>query len=629
MVAAAVVLILSVLLLMSPQVPQHIGAYKHVTLKPSGPKTVDIAHTIIVDANAILEITPGITMKFAPGTGIDCHGTLLAKGTQDKPITFTASDSDLGWSNVCIDSTKGDPSSFSYCTFLNARGKFFFPTLNPNQPKDLREVCAIRGGALTVFDSSSLVMEDCTFKNCQACAGGAVYLGLAANFTIVNCFFIDCIAQRQQGEGLGGGGSLFIHDSYGHISHTVFCNNEAQGFYASGGACFLYNRATCSFQNCLFRSNHASYSGGAIYLINGSSSTSTGTFYSEKVKPSTFDFCDFVANSAGSYGGAILADPGSNCDLGNNAKFFSNQVGPTEITPFKSDLLQCVGPAIAMYKPAADKSERVTGYKSSLFRFNCVFTTDNKLTTEDKNKQIRAVDDGSAEASFFILDFPVKNDSYKVTPARDVDRIGLASLGKSSTPDADSLPPVDIGRAQTGQLDGSQLAADTTAALQLAWYPCVDVLQKFGASVHYLIARDGLIIRLVRDNNIVYSAHDTNGTPNTLFAPTAQSTIEVGLELDQAGGNVNTGYSEKQNKALQMLIELIYWKHYNPCKTQVWSIVEVSEVEHQPGILGTIKQPLHPKFEWRRFRDDSGRILGPQIWNERLNNRELLSRACF
>ena len=56
-----------------------------------------------VPANSILTIEPGVTVRFASGTGLIVNGQLLAEGTAADPITFTRSAASGTWDRIRLD----------------------------------------------------------------------------------------------------------------------------------------------------------------------------------------------------------------------------------------------------------------------------------------------------------------------------------------------------------------------------------------------------------------------------------------------------------------------------------------------------------------------------------------------
>jgi hypothetical protein len=61
------------------------------------------AANFTVPANSILTIEPGVTVRFASGTGLIVNGQLLAEGTAAEPITFTRSAASGTWDRIRLD----------------------------------------------------------------------------------------------------------------------------------------------------------------------------------------------------------------------------------------------------------------------------------------------------------------------------------------------------------------------------------------------------------------------------------------------------------------------------------------------------------------------------------------------
>ncbi|MGH7952409.1 MAG: beta strand repeat-containing protein, partial [Limisphaerales bacterium] len=84
----------------------------NTTLGGSGQSVVDILHSITVVNNAILTITAGTTLRFAPGTSLTVQqGALFANGTPLDPVIFTSTNDQSGetpaagdWNGITLDS---------------------------------------------------------------------------------------------------------------------------------------------------------------------------------------------------------------------------------------------------------------------------------------------------------------------------------------------------------------------------------------------------------------------------------------------------------------------------------------------------------------------------------------------
>lgn len=82
-------------------------------------EVVTIGKSITVSNGATLTIEPGTKIKFESGAGLTVYdGTLLAEGTEDKPITFTSlavSPTKGAWNGLSFTSQTLNNTSLKYC----------------------------------------------------------------------------------------------------------------------------------------------------------------------------------------------------------------------------------------------------------------------------------------------------------------------------------------------------------------------------------------------------------------------------------------------------------------------------------------------------------------------------------
>ena len=163
------------------------------------------------------------------------------------------------------------------------------------------------GGAVYVYDSSTLMINRCSFTSNRANnSGGAVYGRKTSIITIIESTVMDCLAQNS------GGGVYAQEDSNVTIQSSNFTNNSA--YY--GGAFHVYIRSTASVTNSRLSENRASQEGGAMNAYQFS------TIQMQE--------CIFESNM-GDYGGISFVFQGSNlvledCEFYNNAAEFDGVI---------------------------------------------------------------------------------------------------------------------------------------------------------------------------------------------------------------------------------------------------------------------------------------------------------------
>jgi hypothetical protein len=78
---------------------------------------IAVASNLIVAEDQILTIAPGTTLKFAGDASLIVYGQLIAIGTGDQPIRFTAADSRSSWGAVFLNSLTDRTNRFEHCLF--------------------------------------------------------------------------------------------------------------------------------------------------------------------------------------------------------------------------------------------------------------------------------------------------------------------------------------------------------------------------------------------------------------------------------------------------------------------------------------------------------------------------------
>jgi hypothetical protein len=152
--------------------------------------TVKVVGDIRVLNNAILTIAPGTVVEFQDYYKMKISGTLLAVGTADNRIIFTADDpedfvidsSHSGcWQGIRFYdiSSLNEASMLEYCVFEFSKAtdnsERYFP---------------FGGGAISIYNFSKLIISNCIFRNNVADYGGAVFCSnYSAPIIVSNLFY--------------------------------------------------------------------------------------------------------------------------------------------------------------------------------------------------------------------------------------------------------------------------------------------------------------------------------------------------------------------------------------------------------------------------------------------------------
>lgn len=200
------------------------------------------------------------------------------------------------------------------------------------------------GGAICLRDSGQAVLENCTFRNNVADRkGGAIFVNNTANrLTMKDCTFtgntsdtgaaLNIYLGTVQIDGCTFEGNTAVNEggvmrtSGGKltITNSTFTGNTG----ANGGALRLTGGGEITITGSIFTGNKATASGGAISAAdsnltlennkineNISDGTAGAVFFAGKDKVLTLVSGEFVGNTAGAAGGALLVQSGAKFDM--------------------------------------------------------------------------------------------------------------------------------------------------------------------------------------------------------------------------------------------------------------------------------------------------------------------------
>jgi predicted outer membrane repeat protein len=283
-----------------------------------GPGEVIVGETIVVERGAHLIIQPGTTLRFAESTGIQVHGELTAEGTAEQPIVLE-SDSPLGstvlWSGIYVgaeptgeqDLERIGAASFACCRFKHGGGFQYEgfstelgwrPKLVASQGRD-----RTRGGALFVFKPAACAIVHCSFADCQAAWGGALYLREAKGVVVQATLFENNSAEAPTETDLGGG-AVCMWASSPSFRDCTFCSNVVRSAIGSGGAVYVAKRSIPAFRKCAFSDNQSGRFGGAVFANDTLKGQDDEGGLTSALERELFEQCTFERNQSAE-GGAI------------------------------------------------------------------------------------------------------------------------------------------------------------------------------------------------------------------------------------------------------------------------------------------------------------------------------------
>ncbi|MCB5253096.1 MAG: hypothetical protein LHW51_09000 [Candidatus Cloacimonetes bacterium] len=189
---------------------------------------------IEIEPGALLIVDPGVTVSMKPGKKIKINGSLIAKGTEAGPITFTCSDPTNYWQGIEVRQKKNKP----------------LPSIELNN-------CIVSRAnkrAILLDNYSEARIDSCQFVDNHD--NGALS-SQNGNLHISNSLFYDndiCSYNLEWPKG----GALFLKNSDVHISNTSFTSNIIKTF---GTGAIHIERDTgdenrnIEFFNCYFSEN--------------------------------------------------------------------------------------------------------------------------------------------------------------------------------------------------------------------------------------------------------------------------------------------------------------------------------------------------------------------------------------
>jgi fibronectin-binding autotransporter adhesin len=243
----------------------------------SNPAGYIVQSNVTINPACTLQISAGISIQIDPSCYFDVQGCILAISTSsNNPITFTASNTYVGWEGINI-SNNSNYNEFNHCiieyvkknplpcstnfascgaVYLNASDNtsFQYCTFTNN------EVCS--GGGIA-FISSKVMINSCTFvENTVSSKGGGIYVNNGSqNSDIVSCFFANNLADF--------GGGIYLENCSNDIK--IYLSDIQLNHAVDGAACY-FKDLDCTnipvFTDNIVSGNIASGKGGGIYIVS-------------------------------------------------------------------------------------------------------------------------------------------------------------------------------------------------------------------------------------------------------------------------------------------------------------------------------------------------------------------------
>jgi len=176
---------------------------------------------IVVDTTSTLTIEAGVNVIFTGHYSFTVNGRLLAQGTEDMNVFFTAQDTTTGWGGLrFIDTTLNGQgqSQLVNCRIERGRATGIWP--------------ANCGGGI-FCQYSNVLVDTCVIVKNYAAGGGGIYLYNHSNASIN----YSLIARNTATE--GGGGVMMYQSCYPVLANDTIVDNIVENtMYGGGGGIF-------------------------------------------------------------------------------------------------------------------------------------------------------------------------------------------------------------------------------------------------------------------------------------------------------------------------------------------------------------------------------------------------------
>jgi len=267
--------------------------------------------SLIVKQGVTLTIDPGVTVKFNPNTAFQVDGTFVARGTKEKPITFTPAQgaNPGGWGYILF-TDKSTPSKLDDAGNYIEGSTLEYATIE--YAGGVQDI-----GAALRTNVSNLLIDHCTIRNSAAIG---VFVDAGKGAVIRNSTIRD-----NKNYGISGSTSLKVA-----ITNNTITGNTGGGITVGGTATITNNTIT---------GNTAPDRGGGIYV--GGTATITNNTITGNTAPdgggitvggtATITNNAITGNTASSYNGGIAvygtATIANNTITGNTASSYNGGIG--------------------------------------------------------------------------------------------------------------------------------------------------------------------------------------------------------------------------------------------------------------------------------------------------------------
>lgn len=273
-----------------------------------------ITGDVTIANGSTLTIQPGVIVNFQGSYGFYVSGQINAIGNINDSITFTATNTSIGWLGIkyIYTATTNDTSRFSYCIFEYGN------TTNLSFPQN-------KGGIFRFNMFSKAVIANSRFSNCKA-AEAAGIMCEGSSIKIFKNIFINNAAETNGAISCVGASPSYQSTIYGNL----FVNNTATMYGYAGGGAIGVTDYTKIFNNTFFGNKSYGINGdcaGAIYCGNGSNTVIYNNKFSNNQSINgTGGAIGSVGNNVDIYNNLIVNNEGGGAIRCGNATIYNNTI---------------------------------------------------------------------------------------------------------------------------------------------------------------------------------------------------------------------------------------------------------------------------------------------------------------
>jgi len=273
------IIFISILSFMSAATDVYYGPVSGTWTEEGSPYLVQAE--INVPSNQQLTIEPGVEVIFMGNYRFYVYGRLLAEGTENDSISFTADNQFTAWRGIRFVNTSYNGlgnSKLRYCRLqyghqpegstVDAKGGAILCLNSSNvilRNSIFTQNHAKHGGAIAVINSNPLFKDLKIYRNRAFNDGGGIYISTGSNPVIED-------SQITENQCYSDGGGVFISGNSSPQFYNVdFIANTGGGFYDNGGGGAAVWDSETVFEDCIFTRNSSYGDGGCGLWITDDS----------------------------------------------------------------------------------------------------------------------------------------------------------------------------------------------------------------------------------------------------------------------------------------------------------------------------------------------------------------------